>query len=107
MLCISVFLGHFPDLCLALEHLIQGYRTCILTSLTCCVLVPTICFVDLIVVICTTNISFFWIWHVSKVWFVLPQLIQVDVDLAQMTIITIGLVTVLTLVWLVVHHNSN
>jgi hypothetical protein len=60
MLCISIFLGHFPDLCLALEHIIQGYRTCILTSLTC-VLVPTTCFVDLIVAICTTGTSFFWI----------------------------------------------
>lgn len=36
-----------------------GYRTCILTSLTCCVLVPATCFVDLIVVICTTDIYFF------------------------------------------------
>ncbi len=96
MFCISIFLGHFLVLCSAFEHIIQGYWTCILTSLTCCVLVLATSFVDLIVVIHTTSTSFFQIYQVSRLWPILPQLIQVDVDLTQVTTSTTGLVTILT-----------
>ncbi len=72
MFYISVFLGHFSILCSTFEHIIQGYWTCILTSLTCCVLVPVIGFVDLIVAIHTTSTSFSHIYQVSRVWPVSP-----------------------------------
>jgi hypothetical protein len=43
MFCISMFLGHFPNLCSMLEQIIHGQQTCIFLDLTGWVFVPTFC----------------------------------------------------------------
>ncbi len=63
-------------------------------------------FVDLTITIGTTGTSLFLLWYVSTEWLVLPQLVQVNVDL----IITVGityLTTTLTCGVVSKHCNSN
>jgi hypothetical protein len=94
MFCTLIFLGHSLDLCSTLEYIIQKYWTNILTSLTVCVLVHAINFVNMIMAIGTTSTFFFQLWQVSRVWLVLSQLVQIDADFVVITCI-VSLVVVL------------
>ncbi len=59
MFCILDFLGHSSNLCSTFEQIIQGYRICILTSLTGFILVRATSSINLTMVVGVTNISFY------------------------------------------------
>ncbi len=94
MFSTSNFRGHCPNLCSTRINYI-GIMTGIFLGLTSWVLIPTINFVYLTITIGTTGTSFFLLWHVSTKWLILPQLIQVHVDLIVIAC-TIGFTPTLT-----------
>jgi hypothetical protein len=78
MLWTYYFLRQLGARCLEIEQIIQGYFNGTLTTLTCCVVTPTIGSTTLVEIVGATSSSFFLLWQVSLTWLVLPQFEQVS-----------------------------